>query len=183
MTIADMDRMAVYVRHAWRALARYVQALVLIVPAALAGCAALSNAVIAIDSADPSDTAGVSMIMLDQRSPALLRAVDAKMIEGVHVPSALRSFTFVLRPGPHELWMSSVPAGLPWLPQRIDCYVVRAVLAAGSRYVLSIDKERDLAVLSGSELTGSPATGTVVDRPFVFERSCRWQAPKPPDKG
>jgi hypothetical protein len=136
------------------------------------GCAALSSSVIPIDGASPDDSGAVARITL---ANALLRAVDEKLIPGVQVPSALRSYTYVLAPGRHSLWVSSVPHGLPWLPQRISCYVFDVVLAPGSSYVLDVDARTEVAILSGSEPSGSPAIGVLVDKPFVMERSCRWR--------
>jgi len=113
--------------------------------------------------------------VVDTDRPVLLRAVDEKVLPGVQVSSRLRSFTYVLHPGVHVLWVSNAPYGLPLIPQRLKCYVIRATLLPGLIYSLRFDVTRQVPILA--HLTGAEPDieGVLVDEPLAFERGCKWQ--------
>lgn len=141
----------------------------------LGGCAMFSNQVINVDGAHDVNDASASFISISTDQPAILRAVDEKMLPGIDVPNAFRSLAYVLEPGTRVLWLSSVPAGIPLVPQRIACYVLKATMIAGARYTLYIDPKTELAGLMREGGTEPPIMGQLVDNPFVFQRNCRWK--------
>lgn len=137
-----------------------------------AGCAVLPEAVIAIGDASAHAADRVARITVDTRHPAVVHAVDGTPV-GVQVAMALRPVHYLLPPGVHTLWVSSAPAGLPWLPQRIHCYVLEATFGAGA-YALRFDEGAHAPVLTGPEGVGAAVQGRLVDAPWVMERRCRW---------
>jgi hypothetical protein len=141
----------------------------------LGGCAAMSHSIISVEGASAEDHSAVAVVALDTRAPALLRGVDSSLLPGVQVPSTFRSYCYVLPPGEHILWASSVPYGNPLIPQHIRCYVLSASLSAGASYVLSDDQETEAVILSGTGASLSRVVGQLVDRPLMLERSCRWK--------
>lgn len=73
------------------------------------------------------------------------------------------------------MWLSSVPYGIPLLPQTLKCYVLSATLRAGSTYELRFDNARDVPVLAASVESEHPVEGRLVDKAFILERGCKWQ--------
>jgi hypothetical protein len=105
----------------------------------------------------------------------LLRGVDGQLLPGVQVPSALRAVTYVLPPGAHVLWVSSAPAGIPFVPEQIRCFIIDAMFVPGSAYVLREDPKREVAILFRAGDEEPLATGRLVDNPLAMERKCRWR--------
>jgi hypothetical protein len=147
----------------------------LLASAALAACAPLTHSLVALDDADTGNLAAVAVLDNDEKEPLLVRGIDGRPIDAIRVPSALRDWSFVVTPGPHRLWLSSVPYGHPFVPQFIRCYGMEMSLATGGRYILRHDVEHERALLLRPGKTQPEAVGHLVDKPFVFERACRWQ--------
>mgnify|MGYP007060373240 FL=1 len=147
-----------------------------LVPAILAaGCAALSHSFVSVGDASPETPAAIALVTVDTDRPVLLRAVDKQHFIGVQVSSKLRAFTYVLTPGEHVLWLSSAPYGLPFVPQRLKCFVLTVSLLAGSSYTLRSDDGNQAPILT-NEAGGQPdVAGMLVDEPLVLERGCKWQ--------
>lgn len=149
---------------------------VLLTTAALWACTPLSHSLVLLNGSDAGDPAAVALIDTDPGHPLLLRGLDEKPL-AVRVPSALRTWTYVVAPGRHRLWVSSVPYGHPFLPQRIRCYVIEATLDAGVRYVLKDDPANEWVLLTRHGGGEAVAAGRLVDAPLVTESGCRWPAP------
>jgi len=128
-----------------------------------------------IGGADPEALSTVARIAVDTEHPVLLRAVDEGYLSSVHVSSKLRSFTYVLHPGTHVLWVSSAPYGLALVPQRIKCYVLEATLSAGSSYTLRFDVPAQVPVLARAASSEPEAAGSLVDEALILERTCKWR--------
>jgi hypothetical protein len=143
--------------------------------ALVAGCAALSQSVISVGGANAEDRASVARIAVDTDRPVILRAVDEKFLPGVHVSSRLRSFTYALLPGNHVLWVSDTPAGIPFIPQRLKCYIMHITLSAGADYDLRFDTASQKPVLRHTAGSEPAVEGILVDEPLVIERGCKWQ--------
>jgi hypothetical protein len=141
----------------------------------IAGCAPLSQSVVAIGGASPAASDAVARIDIDTEHPVLLRAVDETFLSSIQVSSKLRSFTYVLHPGSHALWVSSAPYGLPLTPQRLKCFVINAKLSAGSSYTLRINVPAQTPVLAHSTGSEPQVTGSLVDEPLILERGCKWR--------
>lgn len=153
---------------------RFRRFVLLTLTLALHGCVALTRGIVPVDGADPADT-GAVRLDIDTDHPVLLRAVGGKPLPGVQVSSHARAFSYVLHPGDRVLWLSDVPYGFPFLPQRLKCYVLRADLAAGARYLLRMDDAMRRPVLIDAMQQNTVAEGVLVDEPLVYERGCRWQ--------
>jgi hypothetical protein len=145
-----------------------------LITAWLCACASLTHETIAVDAADAADRAATASVALVAAQPVILRGVDGKMLSSVHVPNAVRSYTFVMSPGPHELWVSTVPYANAQLAQHVGCYVLRATLAAGAEYQLRFDPGRIAAVLLPVGSSQPAAVGELIDQPLIVERACRW---------
>lgn len=141
----------------------------------LAACAPLTHSLVALDGADAGNLAAVAVVDNDAAQPLLVRGIDGQPIDAIRIPSVFRDWSFVVTPGPHRLWLSSVPHGHPFVPQFIRCYAMEVVLAPGERYILRDDPWHDRALLLRPGNDQPAAVGTLVDKPFVFERACRWQ--------
>lgn len=140
-----------------------------------AGCAVLPGAEISIDGASHTKELEAVKVSIHPGRPVLLRAVDEKLLAAIQISNYLRPLTYILHSGRHVLWLSEPPAGVPFLPQRISCYVMRVHLVAGNGYVLELDRQVMLPVLRRVGVEEPEATGVVVDRPLVVERGCKWQ--------
>lgn len=144
-----------------------------IAASAASGCGSWSSVQIPVGDAGLLATPDRVVIAVDPDHPALLRAVDTQPVAGIHVSHRLRAVTFLLPPGAHELWLTSAPYGQPLLPQRLKCFVLKAELSAGA-YALAFDRDLEAPVLR-AVATGERVVGTLVDEPWVFERTCRWR--------
>jgi hypothetical protein len=140
----------------------------------LCACASLTHETISVGAADAAAAASTARVSLVASQPVILRGVDGKMLPGAHVPNAVRSYTFVLPPGPRELWVSTVPYADARLAQHMGCYVLRATLDAGAEYQLRFDPERVAAVLLPAGASQPVAVGQLIDQPLIVERACRW---------
>jgi hypothetical protein len=147
----------------------------LLASAVLAACAPLTHSLVALDGADTGNLATVSLLDNDASQPLLVRGIDSHPIDAIRIPSVFRDWSFVVKPGPHRLWLSSVPHGHPFVLQSIRCYAMEVVLAPGARYILRDDPWHERALLLRPGNDQPAAVGTLVDKPFVFERACRWQ--------
>lgn len=143
--------------------------------ALVTACAPLSQSVQSIGGANPEAVGSVARLAVDTTHPVLLRAVDGTFLTSVQVSSALRSYAYVLHAGPHVLWVSSAPYGLPLVPQRIKCYVLDVRLSPGASYTLRFDVPTQVPVLARAASPEPEAVGVLVDEPLVFERACRWR--------
>lgn len=141
----------------------------------IGGCASLSHSVVPLDVAMTDDAAEVAVLSDHTRHPVLLRGVDLKPVSATRIPNAFRDTSYLLSPGLHVLWVSSVPYGHPLLPQTVRCYVLSAHFERGARYVLEEDPDnaRVRMLREGSELPA--ASGQLVDKAPVFLRDCRWR--------
>lgn len=142
----------------------------------LSGCS-LFKTTISVDGASPEDTARVSIIAISPRHPLFLRAVDGKPLPLTHVPDSVMPLRYILHPGAHVFWLTSVPSVIypfPPLPQHLSCFVLGATLSAGSSYALRLDPEKDVPVLSHAVEAEPEIEGQLVDRPFLPARGCRW---------
>lgn len=146
----------------------------LLASAALAACAPLTHSLVALDGADTGNLAAVAVLDNDERQPLLVRGIDGQPIDAIRVPTVFRDWSFVVAPGPHRLWLSSVPYGHPFVPQFIRCYAMEVSLTPGGRYILRHDVEHERALLLRPGKTQPEAVGHLVDKPFMIERSCRW---------
>ena len=145
--------------------------------AATSGCAPLSHSLVSLDGSATGAPSAVATLTLDPDNPLILRGLDGAPIRPVRVPSALRTWSFVVKPGKHLLWASSVPYGLPLLPQSMRCYAIDVRLEAGTEYVLRHDADRRHALVVRRGAAAPEATGRLVDEPSIMERSCRWDEP------
>lgn len=143
--------------------------------AVLGACAPLSLSVISLDGSGTDNLSIVARLSADAGHPLILRGIDGHPIATVRVPSALRNWSFVVAPGKHLLWVSSVPYGHPLFPQFIRCYAIDASLDAGAQYILRFDPADEQALLLRHGSTQAEATGRLVDKPLMLERNCRWQ--------
>lgn len=153
---------------------RFRRFVLLTLTLALHGCVALTRGIVPVDGADPADT-GAVRLDIDTDHPVLLRAVGGKPLPGVQVSSHARAFSYVLHPGDRVLWLSDVPYSFPFLPQRLKCYVLRADLAAGARYLLRMDDAMRRPVLIDTTRQHPVAKSELVDEPLIYERGCRWR--------
>ena len=156
----------------WQLLGSAMAVAVLLL--ALSGCAPMTHAVISLDASTSDDLSTVSVIAIDFNSPVLLHGIDNRSLP-VRVPSAFRDWSFVVSPGKHLLWVSSVPYPNPLFPQHIQCFVLDVSLDPGIRYILRYDPRNELALIFYQSGTKPLAIGRLVDRPLVFERECKWQ--------
>ena len=140
--------------------------------ACLGACGSLTQSIVSVDSAGASADSPVCRIHVDESRPVILHAVDRKPLPGIQVSNTLRSVTYHLHPGVHELWLSSAPYPFPFVPQRIKCFVLQAACSAGTGHRLWFDTVREVPVLSAGALT---IDGVLVDQPLLLERGCRWR--------
>jgi hypothetical protein len=127
-----------------------------------------------LDGSPTETLAAVALLHIDFRSPLLLRGVDGNLLQGVRVPSAFRTWSYVVSPGPHLLWVTNVPFGHPLLPQFIRCFAIEVSLDAGAQYSLRYNPSREEALVLREETKEPIASGRLVDKPLMLERSCRW---------
>lgn len=80
-----------------------------------------------------------------------------------------------MKAGQHLFWVMNLPYGHPLIPQKMRCYVIEAELAQGALYRLKEDIDMKRALLVRNDTGEKVAIGRVVDEPWVFLRSCRWQ--------
>lgn len=140
-----------------------------------AGCAVLRGTEIHIDGTLTKDSAEVARIAVHPGKPVLLRAVDEEFLASIQVSNYLRPITYVLTPGRHVLWLSEVPAGIPFIPQHINCFTMLVTLVAGKDYDLELGSPEKVPTLRRSDSAEEVAVGVLVDRAFLMERGCRWQ--------
>ena len=150
--------------------------MLLTLPQVLTGCAHLSSpSLISLDGSPIDELSQVARVSLDSRHPLLLQGLDGHPLATTRFPNILAAEVFVLGGGRHTLWVSSVPYGHPLLPQRISCYQIDVALDRGAAYVLVEDRGQSQALVLRDD-TGEPvASGRLVDRPWVFARTCRWE--------
>ena len=153
----------------------FVRALLLLAMAVMVGgFAPLTHSVVSLDGASADNPALVSVLVHDSANPLILHAIDGNMLP-IRVPTAFRDWSFVVSPGRHVLWVSGLPYPHPLIPQHRTCYTLDAVLEAGATYILKEDFAREQAFLFLQGRREPVVTGRLVDRPWVFERDCRWE--------
>jgi hypothetical protein len=151
-------------------------ALLVALVALLNGCTPVAPTLVRLDDAQNSRGSEAAVLEVDRTHPLLLRGVDGIPLAAIRIPNAVRSWSYALAPGPHELWFSSVPYGHPLVPQSVRCYVVEATFEPRGRYVVGVDPTLHIPLIVRADSKEAVAKGTLVDEPLVFERSCRWPA-------
>jgi hypothetical protein len=152
----------------------------LLAAAVLPSCAPLTQSIISLDGSGDADPAA-ARLHTDANHPLLLHGLDGRPVDFIRVPSALRVWTYVVAPGRHRLWLTSMPFGHPLLPQRIRCYVIDASLEAGVGYVLREDPASKQAQVVRYDTGETVALGHPADQPPVQMRGCQWPAPSAAD--
>ena len=153
----------------------FIRALLfLAMPVMFGGCASLTHSIVSLDGTSTDNPALVSVLVYDPANPLILHAIDGKPLP-VRVPTAFRDWSFVVSPGRHVLWVSGLPFPHPLIPQHRTCYSFDVVLEAGATYILKEDYAKEQAFLILQDRREPAATGRLVDRPWVFERDCRWE--------
>lgn len=141
----------------------------------IGGCASLSHKIVSLDGSSVDSPDKIATIDVETRNPLLIHGLDGELLTPVKLQSAFRTWSFVVSPGHHVLWLSSTPYGHPLVPQRHRCYSMEVFLSPGGKYVLSELPGQKRALLL-PQAGGSPiAIGKLVDNPWVFERGCRWK--------
>lgn len=141
----------------------------------LIGCGHISESLIPLDGSPVNDLSQVAQIVEDAAYPALLRGVDGIPLKSVRVSNDFYRYAYIIKPGHHVFWLMNAPYGHPLVPQKIRCYVMQATLMQGTRYRLKEDTDKKLALLLKDEAGEVVSIGELVDEPWVFSRSCRWQ--------
>src|SRR3569623_1422067 len=141
----------------------------------IGGSATISHSVVPHDLHITDNTTQVAVLSDHTRHPVLLRCVDQKPVSAIRIPNAFRVTIYLLSPGLHVLWVSSVPYGHPLLHQTVRCYVLIAHFERGARYVLEEDPDNEHVRMlrEGSAVPG--ASSQEVDKAPVFLRDCRWK--------
>jgi len=121
------------------------------------------------------NTTQVAVLSDHTRHPVLLRGVDQKPVSAIRIPNAFRDTIYLLSPGLHVLWVSSVPYGHPLLPQTVRCYVLIAHFERGARYVLEEDPDNEHVRMLREGSALPVASSQEVDKAPVFLRDCRWK--------
>jgi hypothetical protein len=143
----------------------------------LHGCAHVSQSSIPLDGAPVNDLSKVAVLVEDHDRPLLLRGLDGVPLNSMRVPSVVSNYQYLLKPGPHVLWVRDVPYGHPVIAlfERAHCYVMEVELASGMRYRIKEDTEMKSALLLEDETGRTVAVGRLVDEPWIPERGCQWQ--------
>ena len=141
----------------------------------LSGCAHISESFIPIDDSPVNDLSLVAQIVEDPDYPVLLRGLDGIPLKSVRVQNDFFRYAYLLKPGHHVLWVMNAPYGHPLVPQKMRCYVIEAELGQGARYRLKEDIGMKKALLLRDDTGATVSSGQLVDEPWVFLRSCRWQ--------
>ena len=118
------------------------RSVLLLLTATLGARGTLLHSVVSVDNAEANGAASASRVFVDEDRPVILHAVDGKLLPVLHVSNRLRSITYLIRPGTHVLWLSSTLYGLPFVPQRIKCFVLHTTLSAATEYRLRFDTVR-----------------------------------------
>ena len=129
---------------------------------------------VSLDGSSIENPAAVATISVETTNPLLIVGLDGKLLESVRFQSAFRTWSYVMSPGKHVLWLSSTPYGYLF-PQRHRCYSMEVFVSPDVKYVLKeIPGEKRAMMLF--QAGGKPVTtGELVDNPWVFERGCRWE--------
>lgn len=128
---------------------------------------------VSLDGSDPRDLARLAVLRPSDAHPLVLRGLDGAPLDTLR-SLRIRTPTYVVAPGTHTFRAVGAPYPHPLLPQRLRCYVIEVRLEAGQRYVIGEDPEREQAFVAEVASGRRVATGVVVDKPFVFQRDCRW---------
>lgn len=141
----------------------------------LIGCAHISESLIPLDGSPIDDPSQVAQIVEDANYPVLLRGLDGVPLESVRVSNAFYKYAYLVKPGHHVFWGMNAPYPHPLVPQRIRCYVIQAEVEQGVRYRLKEDIRLKRPLLLRDDTGETLSIGQLVDEPWVFLRSCRWQ--------
>lgn len=141
----------------------------------IGGCASLSHEFFSLDGSSTANPDKVATIDVEADNPLLIQGLDGKLLESVKFQSAFRTWSFVVSPGRHILWLSSTPYGHPLVPQRHRCYSMEVFLSPGGKYGLREMPGKKCVQLLLQAGRVSVATGQLVDNPWVFESGCRWK--------
>ena len=141
----------------------------------LSGCAHVSESFIPLDGPPVNDLSQVAQIVEDADHPVLLRGLDGIPLKPVRVSHDFYKYAYVVQPGHHVFWGMNAPYGHPLVPQRIRCYIIQAEVAQGTRYRLKEDVRLKKPLLLRDDTGETVSIGQLVDEPWVFLRSCRWQ--------
>lgn len=149
--------------------------LLLLVSIALSSCAPLSHKVISLNGTGTENPVNSPIIDVDLTHPLLLVGLDGNQLSSVEFQSQFRTYSFIISPGKHVLWLSNVPYGLPLIPQRLRCYSMDVILEPSSKYILKEAPMEKIALLLPQSGGVPVASGRLIDNPLVFERRCRWR--------
>jgi hypothetical protein len=141
----------------------------------LTGCAHLGPDLIPVGEATAGDLSRVALLREDSNHPVIVRGVDGIALDSVRIPSPITDYAYVLTPGRHTLWVKGAPYPHPLVPQRIYCYSIEITLEKGGQYVLVEERDNDRALALDERTRAIVAVGPLVDKPWVFERDCRWR--------
>ena len=153
---------------------RYISVLVT-VAFWLSGCTHISGSFISLDGSPGNDLSLVAQIVEDADYPVLLRGLDGIPLKSVRVPNDFNKYAYLMKPGHHVFWVMNAPYGHPLVPQKIRCYVIQVELEQSTRYRLKEDSVIKRALLLRDDTGAVVSIGQLVDEPWVFLRSCRWQ--------
>lgn len=158
-----------------RQMAMPVKAALVLTLVWMGGCAHMQQSLISLDGAPVDDLSQVARLSENATHPLLLRGLDQTPLDTVRIPGGFSDYIYVLKPGRHTLWVTSLPYGHPLIPQKIRCYEIEAELAAGTRYRLEEDSGGKEARVLRDDTGERVASGGLVDEHWVFSGSCRWQ--------
>jgi hypothetical protein len=79
----------------------------------LSGCAHVSPSLISIDGSPVDDLSKLALIVEDSDYPLLLRGIDGIPLKTMRVPNVFSNYAYVMKAGPHILWVRDVPYGHP----------------------------------------------------------------------
>jgi hypothetical protein len=143
----------------------------------LNGCAHVSQSLISLDGAQVNDLSKLAVLVEDHDQPLLLRGLDGVPLKSMRVPSMFSKYMYLLKPGPHVLWVRDVPYGHPVIAifESAHCYVMEVELASGMQYRIREDAEMKRALFLEDKTGKTVAIGRLVDEPWIPERGCQWQ--------
>lgn len=143
----------------------------------LSGCVYVSQPLISIDGSPANDLSKIALIVEDADHPLLLRGLDGVPLNTWRVPHAFSKYAYLMKAGPHILWVRNVPFGHPIIAffERVYCYVIEVELEQGIQYRLREDVEMKRALLLNDVTGETVAIGQLVDEPWVPARGCQWR--------
>lgn len=156
---------------------RQSNAVLLLFACFLSGCSSVSPSLIPLDGSPVNDPSKVALITEDTDYPLLLRGLDGIPLKTMRVPNAFHNYAYIMKSGPHTLWLRDVPYGHPVFAsfEKAHCYVMEVELVQGMKYRLREDVELKKALLIDDATGQTIAMGELVDEPWIPARGCRWR--------